>query len=245
MDEVHVARQFEGDVMDGLDALEDLEKVLALGPEHISCYSLQIEEGTPFGEMAAAGELAEVPDEEDRRTYHEICRVLGEAGYEHYEISNFAKPGFRAEHNSLYWNMDDYIAFGLGASGFVSGVRYKNTEDIEEYIALLDEGRLPAAEEHINTAFDNISEAVFTGLRRIEGITYEEAAEVYFRAPDAEGSRPEGPAACRDFFWKIFSEAEKEAEEYAERGLLVIDEKGLRLTEQGTDISNSIMSLFV
>ena len=227
------------------DALEDLEKVLGLGPEHISCYSLQIEEGTPFGEMAAAGELTEVPDEEDRRTYHEICRVLGEAGYEHYEISNFAKPGFRAKHNSLYWNMDDYIAFGLGASGFAGGVRYKNTEDIEEYIALLKEGRLPAAEEHINTAFDNISEAVFTGLRRIEGITYEEAAEVYFRAPDANGSRPEGPDACRGFFWDIFSEAEKEAGEYVERGLLVIDEKGLRLTEQGIDISNSIMSLFV
>ena len=227
------------------DALEDLEKVLALGPEHISCYSLQIEEGTPFGEMAAAGELAEVPDEEDRRTYHEICRVLGEAGYEHYEISNFAKPGFRAEHNSLYWNMDDYIAFGLGASGFVSGVRYKNTEDIEEYIALLKEGRLPTAEEHINTAFDNISEAVFTGLRRKEGITYEEAVDAYFRAPDAKDVRPEGPAACRAFFRKIFSEAEKEASEYAERGLLVIDEKGLRLTEQGIDISNSIMSLFV
>lgn len=227
------------------DALDDLEKVLGLGPEHISCYSLQIEEGTPFGDMAAAGELAEVPDEEDRRTYHEICRVLREAGYEHYEISNFAKPGFRAKHNSLYWNMDDYIAFGLGASGFVNGVRYRNTEDIGEYIAVLNEGRLPAAEEHINTAFDNISEAVFTGLRRKEGISYEEAADAYFRSPDAKDVRPEGPAACREFFWKIFSEAEKEAADYVQRGLLVIDDKGLRLTEQGIDISNSIMSLFV
>jgi len=227
------------------DALCDIEKVLELGPEHISCYSLQIEEGTPFGDMAANGELIEVSDEEDRATYHEICRILRESGYEHYEISNFAKPGYRSRHNSLYWNMDDYIGLGLGASGFTGGVRYKNTEDLEEYIALISEGRLPTAEEHVNTAFDNISEAVFTGLRRTEGVTYEEAADAYFRAPDAEGSRPEDSEACRDLFRKVFAEAEKEAEEYAERGLLIIDEKGLRLTEQGIDISNSIMSLFV
>ncbi|MBR2707098.1 MAG: radical SAM family heme chaperone HemW [Mogibacterium sp.] len=227
------------------DALADLKEVIGFGPEHISCYSLQIEEGTPFGDMAANGELIEVSDEEDRATYHEICRILRESGYEHYEISNFAKPGYRSRHNSLYWNMDDYIGLGLGASGFTGGVRYKNTEDLEEYIALISEGRLPTAEEHVNTAFDNISEAVFTGLRRTEGVTYEEAADAYFRAPDAEGSRPEDSEACRDLFRKVFAEAEKEAEEYAERGLLIIDEKGLRLTEQGIDISNSIMSLFV
>ena len=227
------------------EALEDLEKVIMLGPEHISCYSLQIEEGTPFGDMAAAGELTEVPDEEDRAAYHEICRVLRDAGYEHYEISNFARPGYRARHNSLYWSMDDYIGLGLGASGFAGGVRYRNTADLEEYIALLKEGKLPTAEEHVNTPFDNISEAVFTGLRRIEGITYEEAADAYFAAPDAEGGRPEGSDACREFFWKVFAEAKEEAEDCEKRGLLMIDDRGLSLTEQGIDISNSIMSLFV
>lgn len=232
-----------GESMD--DALSDLRKIIGFSPEHISCYSLQIEEGTPFGEMAASGELHEVPDEEDRETYHEICRVLEEAGYEHYEISNFARPGCRSRHNSLYWNMDDYVGLGLGASGFTGGVRYKNTEDIREYITLLKEGRLPTAEEHVNTAFDNISEAVFTGLRRKEGVSYEEAAEAYFRAADAEGKRPCGSHECRDFFWRIFAEAEKEAEDYADRGLLVIGGDGLRLTEKGIDISNSIMSLFV
>ncbi len=229
------------------DALSDLERILGLDPEHISCYSLQIEEGTPFGDMAEAGELTEVPDEEDRRTYHEICRVLREAGYEHYEISNFAKPGFRSRHNSLYWDMSDYIGAGLGASGFTDGRRYKNISDIEAYIEafakLPEEGgriEIPLEEDHLNSSFDNISEAVFTGLRRSEGISYEEALDAYMRC--AEGPMHEDPQAA---FWRIFAEAKEEAEDYVRRGLLIIDEKGLKLTEQGIDISNQIMSLFV
>ena len=229
------------------DALSDLERILGLDPEHISCYSLQIEEGTPFGDMAEAGELTEVPDEEDRRTYHEICRVLREAGYEHYEISNFAKPGFRSRHNSLYWDMSDYIGVGLGASGFMNGRRYKNISDIEAYIEafakLPEEGsriEIPLEEDHLNSSFDNISEAVFTGLRRAEGISYEEAIDACMRC--AEGPMHEDPKAA---FWRIFAEAKEEAEDYVRRGLLIIDDKGLKLTEQGIDISNQIMSLFV
>ena len=229
------------------DALSDLERILGLDPEHISCYCLQIEEGTPFGDMAEAGELTEVPDEEDRRTYHEICRVLREAGYEHYEISNFAKPGFRSRHNSLYWDMSDYIGVGLGASGFMNGCRYKNISDIEAYIEafakLPEEGgriEIPLEEDHLNSSFDNISEAVFTGLRRAEGISYEEAIDAYMRC--AEGPMHEDPKAA---FWRIFAEAKEEAEDYVRRGLLIIDDKGLKLTEQGIDISNQIMSLFV
>jgi len=237
----------------GDDALADLEKILEFAPEHISCYSLQIEEGTPFGDMAEAGELTEVPDEEDRETYHRICRRLEAAGYEHYEISNFARKGddpaapspFRSRHNSLYWNMDEYIGLGLGASGYVNGVRYKNTSDLDEYLAALGEGRLPTAEEHKNTSFDNISEAVFTGLRRREGISYKDAVCAYMETDDAE--RRSFPAAANpaDIFWDIFEEAEEEARRYAERGMLIIDNEGLKLTEQGIDISNSIMSLFV
>lgn len=226
-------------------ALEDARRIIELGPEHISCYSLQIEEGTPFADMIAGGEITEVPDEEDRDTYHRLCRMLEGAGYEHYEISNFAKPGYRSRHNSLYWDMSDYIAFGLGASGFEDGVRYKNISDIDGYITSLKSDKLPVDEVHTNSAFDNISEAVFTGLRRIEGISYEDAVEAYFRATDAEGTKPHGSDACREFFWQVFSEAGGEASDYEERGLLIIDDKGLRLTEQGIDISNSIMSLFV
>ena len=262
------------------DALEDAEKIIALRPEHISCYSLQLEEGTPFYEMAEQGRISEVPDEEDRETYHRIIELLRESGYEHYEISNFARmegtgraPGFvsetdapawsaegmacgtdrspyRSQHNSLYWSLDNYIGLGLGASGFMDGIRYRNTDDLEEYFRTLADDQLPVMEEMINSAFDNISEAVFTGLRRREGITFEEAGAAYFL--NSENSGEEADVTDRDtdlaadeLFRKVFSESREEAEEYAAKGLLVIDEQGLRLTEQGVDISNGIMSLFV
>lgn len=231
------------------DAVYDAEKIIELGPEHISCYSLQIEEGTALADQVDKGALCEVSDEEDRETYHRICKLLRDAGYEHYEISNFAKSEdaagfgesreaekspFRSGHNSLYWDMSEYIGCGLGASGFIGGTRYKNTSDIDMYIRAMksipEERALSAIteEEDVNTSFDNISEAVFTGLRRREGITYEEA-----------------PLESEKLFWKIFADAKEEAEEFARGGFLIIDEKGLRLTERGIDISNQIMALFV
>ena len=141
--------------------------------------------------------------------------------------------------------MDEYIGLGLGASGFINGVRYKNTSDLTEYISALDEGRLPVTEEHRNTAFDNISEAVFTGLRRREGISYEEAVLAYFEADDAEKRDIDSADDFRKFFWDIYADAREEARGYADIGLLIIDNRGLKLTEHGIDISNSIMSLFV
>lgn len=225
------------------DALRDLEAVIAMEPEHISCYSLQIEEGTPFAGMIGSGEIAEVPDEEDRETYHAVCSRLKDAGYEHYEISNFAKPGYRSRHNMLYWDMSDYIAFGLGASGFISNVRYKNLTDMEAYLKYVRDGILPTEETHVNTPFDNISEAVFTGLRKREGVLYSNALAAYERAGGKEEGKSNSRADVR--FWEIFPDARKEAEEYAQSGHLIIEDDGLRLTEKGIDISNSIMALFV
>lgn len=259
------------------EALSDARKIIELGPQHISCYSMQLEEGTPFYAMAESGEIAEVSDEEDRETYHRICDLMRTAGYEHYEISNFAlidgagaaeglAPGFgesgrdtnlspyRAYHNSLYWNMDDYIGLGLGASGFVNGSRYRNLTDKDEYLRAIAEGRLPVMEEHSNTAFDNISEAVFTGLRRREGITYREAAEAYRRrripvsgcGADI-GDLTAVPADLPDdeLFCRVYAESQNEIKGYCEQGRLITDDAGLRLTEEGIDISNGIMSLFV
>ena len=229
------------------DAINDAQRIIELRPEHISCYSLQMEEGTPFFEMAERGEITEVADEEDRETYHRICRILGSAGYEHYEISNFARETYRSKHNSLYWNMDDYIGCGLGASGFAGGVRYRNTADPEKYLKFFGSEKsievkcadAPYDEVHVNTPFDNISEAVFTGLRRMEGITYTEAARAYRRGTEDAGIDD------KSLFWEVFADARQEAEQYCEQGFLVIDDRGLRLTETGIDISNSIMALFV
>ncbi|MBR2674347.1 MAG: radical SAM family heme chaperone HemW [Mogibacterium sp.] len=274
-----------GESMD--DALSDAQSIVEFRPEHISCYSLQIEEGTAFANQIERGVLTEVSDEEDRETYHRLCSILKSAGYEHYEISNFARTGredgaalgfgdcdtdslgksiYRSKHNSLYWDMSDYIGCGLGASGFVHGTRYRNTADIDKYIERYtaayidtmtaathtiksDDEERPSTKEHLllheeewrNSPFDNISEAVFTGLRRREGITYKDAVAAYTALECGE----EVTGNAEAFFWKVFGEARTGAEEFVESGHLIIDDKGLRLTEKGIDISNQIMALFV
>ncbi|MBQ0041422.1 MAG: radical SAM family heme chaperone HemW [Clostridiales bacterium] len=252
-------------------SLEDLREILAMHPEHISCYSLQIEEGTTFGKLYDQGLLDEITDEEDRDTYHKVCKALRDAGYEHYEISNWAYAGasgsaglsrskaglsrspYRSRHNSSYWNMSDYIGLGLGASGFVGGVRYQNTSDLQKYIECLNDpgvGITPAdihADVHINTEHDNISEAVFTGLRRREGIRYADAVRYLANRDEADASQDfdatDTSAEAR--FWHFYADAREEAESFVRSGHLIIDDEGLRLTELGIDISNSIMALFV
>ncbi|WP_094234775.1 radical SAM family heme chaperone HemW, partial [Mogibacterium pumilum] len=205
----------------------DIEAVTGLGPEHISFYSLQLEEGTAFFKEFERGELKEVPDEIDRATYHAGANLLKEKGYEHYEISNFAKHGYESRHNLKYWEMAPYLGFGLGASSFVDNKRITNVSSLEDYFELTSKGAPPTAEVHENSECDNVAEAVFTGLRKIEGIKYE----------DVFGSYEE--------FWEYYRDAFEEAREYAREGKLIIDEEGMRLTSDGIDISNSIMRLFV
>lgn len=209
------------------DAMEDLEAIAALEPEHISFYSLQLEEGTSFFRDFEAGKLREVPDETDREMYHRGIRALREKGYRHYEISNFARPGCESRHNSKYWNMSEYVGLGLGASSYTGHRRTVNETDLKTYSEMLDRGELAFMEIHENSEADDISEAVFTGLRREEGIRYR----------DILGSE----AA----FWEYFREALPEARAYEAGGFLELDDEGLRLTERGIDISNGIMALFV
>lgn len=215
------------------DALDDIRAVATMRPEHISFYSLQLEEGTPFFEMWSRRELEEVSDEDDRFTFHRGSAMLKNFGYEHYEISNFAKPGFESRHNSKYWNSADYLGLGLGASGYLTGadgvrIRYSNEGNLEEYCRLTERGELPLGESHRNTQHDDISEAVFTGLRRKEGIRY---ADFFDGTSEA--------------FCEYYREELAEAQEFVDGGFLVIDDEGLRLTEAGVDISNRIMALFV
>ncbi|WP_456078901.1 radical SAM family heme chaperone HemW [Mogibacterium sp.] len=205
----------------------DIDAVTSLEPEHISFYSLQLEEGTAFFKEFEQGELTEVPDEIDRATYHAGVKLLKENGYEHYEISNFAKRGYESRHNLKYWEMAPYLGFGIGASSFIDNSRVMNVCSLDEYFNLTVKGLAPSAEVHENSEHDNVAEAVFTGLRKVEGIRYE----------DVLGSYEE--------FWKYYSDVFKEACEYEREGKLVIGEDGMRLTDEGIDISNSIMALFV
>lgn len=207
--------------------LMDIEAVTSLEPEHISFYSLQLEEGTAFFKEFERGEFTEVSDEIDRATYHAGAKFLKEKGYEHYEISNFSKHGYESRHNLKYWEMTPYLGLGLGASSFIDNNRIMNVCSLDEYFEFNGKGLAPSAEAHENSEHDNVAEAVFTGLRKVEGIRYE----------DVLGSYEE--------FWEYYSDVFEKAREYEREGKLVIGEDGMRLTDEGIDISNSIMELFV
>lgn len=207
--------------------LIDIEAVTSLEPEHISFYSLQLEEGTAFFKEFEMGKLTEVTDEIDRAMYHAGTKLLKEKGYEHYEISNFAKRGYESRHNLKYWEMAPYLGLGLGASSFIDNSRVMNVCSLDEYFNLTGKGLAPSAEVHENSEHDNVAEAVFTGLRKVEGIRYEDVLGSYEK------------------FWEYYSDVFEEAREYEREGKIVIGEDGMRLTDEGIDISNSIMALFV
>ena len=192
---------------------ETLDEAIALGPEHISFYSLQIEEGTPFYDMYRRGEFDQVPDDIDREMYHRAIAKLKAAGYEHYEISNAAKPGRACRHNLKYWSMDDYLGIGPSASSYMKGVRFAEA---------------PLMEFHENTVEDDMSEFVFTGLRKTCGISFDEFQARYGRK-----------------FWEVFADKKAELEPYFAAGQLVETRVCLALSEEGFDISNAIMALFV
>ncbi len=190
-----------------------LDQVLELSPEHLSFYSLQIEEGTPFYRMFCDGVIREIPDELDRQMYHRAIGKLSGAGYVHYEISNAAKPGYRCRHNLKYWSMDEYLGIGSSASSYIDGVRF--TEP-------------PNPEFHINTKEDDMSEFVFTGLRKTCGI---ELAEFEKRFSQD--------------FWQVYGDRKAELADFFTEGKLIEEDGRLRLSEAGIDISNAIMAVFV
>lgn len=142
-----------------------MERVCALEPEHISAYSLIIEEGTPF--YAAYAEHPELlPSEEDeRQMYYDTKKYLGQCGYERYEISNYAKPGFACRHNLSYWERTDYLGLGLGAASLLGNVRKSNQTELGSYLQGDFEG-----EREILTADAAMEEYFFLGLRKMEGV---------------------------------------------------------------------------
>lgn len=211
-----------------------LKTIIELNPEHISAYSLIIEEGTPFFERYAEGN--ELPaEEEDRQMYYLTKKLLREAGYERYEISNYAKPGFESKHNSSYWERIDYIGFGLGASSCLNNTRFHNEEDlalyIEEGIRVQKEnsvsfnGRFAQKELQQLTLKEQMEECMFLGLRMMKGVDlnqFEQQFEVQFD--------------------RVYGKIVKEM---VSDGLLFIKDHHLILTERGIDLSNYVMSEFL
>lgn len=212
------------------DYLYTLKTVLALNPmpEHISAYSLIVEEGTPFYDMEQAGTL-ELPDEEcDRLMYERTGELLGEAGYRRYEISNYAKPGFECRHNCGYWRRREYLGLGIGAASLIGDCRFRNGASLEEYL------KSPlAVREGIQrlTVREQMEEFMFLGLRMTEGISEAKFKETF-------GSTLE----------EVYGDVIKRNRE---DGLLEYhgskDGSGrwLALTERGLNLSNYVMAQFL
>lgn len=207
-----------------------LRQVLALQPEHISAYSLIIEEGTPFYQLYEkdverrdAGEEPElIPSEEEERAMYEATgRILKEQGYLHYEISNYAKPGRECCHNLGYWQRRDYLGFGLGASTLLNPVRYKNTEDLEAYFG----GDFSKKEFFVLTKDNQIEETMFLGLRVLEGVSKEQFRE--------------------QFSCELRVVYRKELEKLEKEGLLEEEGDFVRLTSRGIDLSNPVLAEFL
>ena len=163
------------------DALtRSLAQAVALGVEHISAYHLTIEPNTRFGRMAERGELAPVPEEESERQYNQVHRTLTEAGYDHYEISNFAREGRRSRHNSSYWQSQPYLGIGPAAHSFDGESRVWAVSSVADYLAGVDRGE--CYENELLTATDRYNEAIMTSLRCREGVDLAELEKKFGRA---------------------------------------------------------------
>ncbi len=196
---------------------QTLQRVVALSPEHISCYGLIIEEGTPFCDNRQ--ELSLPDEDEEISMYNLAASVLGAAGYSHYEISNYAKDGFRCRHNLKYWNCEDYIGFGISAHSYLLGKRFYNTSVFEEYFT--DEVAKYRYDENAFAGLDP-DEYVMLRLRLSEGVLFDEYKRLFGES--------------------FFCGREALLEKFSSAGLARLTDSSFALTERGFYLSNSIIT---
>lgn len=199
----------------------NLRTVAELGPEHISAYSLIVEEGTSF----ARREL-ELPDEEtEYRMYEDTAKILEEYGYRQYEISNYAKEGFSCRHNIGYWKRTEYLGLGLGAASLYENVRFSNTSDMKGYLANSGSpARIRKEIQHL-TKREQMEEFMFLGLRMTEGISDEEFSEQF-------------GCTLREIYGSVLTR-------YQKTGFLEYKDGFWRFTRKGIHVSNVILADFL
>ena len=203
------------------DWKETLDKAVMFNAEHISCYALKIEEGTPFSKMDI-----ELPDDDLVADMYELAvKRLCNCGYERYEISNFCKIGFPSRHNLKYWHCDDFLGLGAGAYSSVGNRRFSNLCKIGDYIDRISEGASVVDWETTETAEDKMSEFMFLGLRCSDGVSDNEFKNRFGQS-----------------FTKRFKEPIKK---YTDWGFLNFDGACLKFTDKAFFVSNTILSDFV
>lgn len=199
---------------------QDVSKAVNLGVEHISAYSLMYEDGTQLASKLDKGEIAEVDDELSLQMYQHLVEALRKAGYEHYEISNFAKPSYRSRHNSSYWHGVPYLGVGAGAHSYDGVSRQYNVDSLKGYLL---------GEEQIReelTESEKYNEYIFTGLRTCDGVALDELLSKFGKV--------------------YYDDCILNAEKHILSGKLILDSNGngkiLRLSSTGIFVSNDIMS---
>ena len=202
------------------DIKENLEKITKLNPEHISVYSLILEEGTPLYNKYNENKI-KLPDEDlERNMYWYVKNTLENNGYVHYEISNFSKKGFESKHNMNCWNQEEYLGFGVAAHSYNNRIRYSNTNSIEEYI----KGSNKIIHEK-QTLEDMQKEYMLLGLRKIEGINIQKFKNKFAQNP---------------IF--IFKE---QLNKLVDEELIIVDGNEIKLTNKGLDLANIVWEEFV
>lgn len=209
------------------DVKESTKKVMALKPEHISVYSLILEENTKLEDLVIKGKL-ELPDDEiERKMYWYVKKALEKHKYIHYEISNFARPGFESKHNSDCWNQNEYIGIGAAASSFMNNARYENTSDLEEYISNIENDK-PSKNIQLQELLDDeskIDEYMMLSLRKISGVNISEFKRKFNQNPIIR-------------YNKILEKLIKEE-------LIEIDGNNIRLSSKGIDLANLVWEEFI
>lgn len=214
-----------------LETWEDtLKKVLALQPEHISAYSLILEEGTPFYKWYESGKFDagdwELPSEEEEYIMGErTIQILQDAGMYRYEISNYAKPGKECRHNLGYWNRTEYLGIGAGSSSLIGETRFNHIRDRKEYVEMIRRGEAVDTEQEFLSTESQMEEFMYLGLRKTEGISR---------------------AAFQDYFQKSLDEIYGMIiEKLSDENLLECDGDRVRLSHRGMDVSNCVLAEFL
>ncbi|HJT77199.1 MAG TPA: radical SAM family heme chaperone HemW [Gemmataceae bacterium] len=199
----------------------DLERALALGPDHVSTYGLTYEKGTPLWKQRQRGAVRALDEEAERALYGLAIDTLEAAGFEHYEISNFARPGRRCRHNEVYWANHAYFGFGMGAARYVGGRRELNTRDLHGYIRKALAGESVTLQSEELPPWERARETMAVQLRRVEGVERRAFREqTGFDLDDMAG-----PAISR----------------HVELGLLHHDSNRVRLTREGKYVADGVI----
>lgn len=209
----------------------NVQKAIELNIPHLSCYALTVEPKTPLQKMISQHKAADVDPDKQSEQFLLLMQWLEEAGYEHYEISNFAKPGFRSRHNSSYWSGVNYYGFGPSAHSFNGNARWWNVANNNSYIESINQGSLPFEKEEL-TLVQKINEYIMTSLRTMEGMDLKKLEEIIKSNWQlATGNRHKE---------RIINELIKKSMKYVERGLITLNDNTIVLTKDGKMLADGI-----